>query len=532
MLFDDFVLQTPVNPNYVLPEESLAPFTGQNPYGCWTLDVWDTRNDAPAPSNGVLLSWNLQMTVSATNVNLIVLTNHVPYTAGSVALNDIAYFAFDVPPGANFDTNTLTNFGGTDLTLLFNQTALPTGNNLGDYTLTNVPGLMNGSYTLTNNSPPPSLLPGARYFLGVQNTNNIAATFTIEVDTQIITNTTAIPLTNASVYTNTITNAPQFYSFDVPTNAILAAFEIINPTNELDLYARHALPLPSNTMFDYRTYYQGTNEEAIVVTTNSFDPVSHLQITTNSAPIPLTPGTWYLVVYNFNTNNSNTYRVVATYLTNTATNSPITITPLTNFVTNLYNLYGTNGAYATNGNIGPGPDLTNFYSYTVTNPAATAVQFVVSNMTGNVDLIVRNGALPTPQQMTDGSFNAQRIPEEITIVSNAVLPTLTNTTWYLGVPNNTAQLVSFTITATTLTNASPGYTTPAVVLTGMSAGAGGFTLNWTAVPGGQYEVRSSSDLVHWNNAAAITSSGYSATYTDPAPVSQQAARFYQIVRTQ
>jgi hypothetical protein len=52
------------------------------------------------------------------------------------------------------------------------------------------------------------------------------------------------------------------------------------------------------------------------------------------------------------------------------------------------------------------------------------------------------------------------------------------------------------------------------------------------VPGAQYEVRSTSDLIHWNNAAAITSSGYSATYTDPAPVSQQAARFYQIVRTQ
>ena len=65
--------------NYVQPEEPLAPFTGQNPYGCWTLDVWDTRADASTLTNGVLLSWNLQMTVSSTNVSLVVLTNHVPY---------------------------------------------------------------------------------------------------------------------------------------------------------------------------------------------------------------------------------------------------------------------------------------------------------------------------------------------------------------------------------------------------------------------------------------------------------------------
>ena len=37
-------------------------------------------------------------------------------------------------------------------------------------------------------------------------------------------------------------------------------------------------------------------------------------------------------------------------------------------------------------------------------------------------------------------------------------------------PNNTAQTVNFPITATTLTNAPPGYTFPAVAVTGMSAG--------------------------------------------------------------
>ena len=521
MLFDDFVLQTPANLNYVQPEESLAPFTGQNPYGCWTLDVWDTRADASTLTNGVLLSWNLQMTISSTNVSLVVLTNHVPYT-NSVGPGDIAYFAFDVPAGANFDTNRLRNclsngVAGVPapLNLLFDQTALPDGYLPGDYTL--LAGVSGGAYVLTNNTPPPSLLPGARYFLGVQNSNTYPVTFTLRVDTDTLTNTTAIALTNAIAYTNTITNAPQYYSFDVPTNAVLASFAIINPASEVDLYARHALPLPSSAMYDYQAAYQGTNDEAIVVATNSYNLLG-VAITTNSAPVPLTPGTWYLAAYNPNTNNAVVYEVVATYITNGA----ITITPLTNFA---------NGAWETSGTIGPGPDLTNFYSYTVTNPAATAVQFVVSNMSGNVDLLARNGFLPTPQQMTDGSFNAGTTPELITIVTNALLPSLAGTTWYLGVPNNTGQTVSFFISATTLTNAQP-YTYPAIVLGGMSAGAGGFTFTWTALPGAQYEVEVSSDLIHWTQAVTKTIGGYVGAYADPAPITQQSARFYQVIRTQ
>ncbi len=523
MLFDDFVLQTPATPNFVQPEEALAPFTGQNPDGCWTLDVWDTRTDATAVTNGVLLSWNLQMTVSSTNVNLIVLTNHVPYTAGTVAANDIAYFAFDVPAGAILDTNRLRNclsngLAGfpAELNLLFNQTALPTGDQSGDYTLlTNV---STGFYELSNNAPPPSLLPGARYFLGVQNPNTYPATFTVQVDTQNLTNFSAIPLTNTIAFTNTITNTPQFYSFDVPTNAILASFEIINPANELDLYARHDLPLPTSAMFDYKTSYEGTNDEAIVVATNSFDLLG-FQVTTNSAPVPLTPGTWYLAVYNFNANSTNTYRVVASFITNGA----ITITPLTNFL---------NGAWQANGTIGPGPDLTNFYSYTVTNPAASAVQFVASNLTGNVDLIARIGFLPTPLEMTDGSFSPGITPQQVTIVTNALLPSFVGTTWYLGVPNNTAQTVSFTITATTLTNGPPLYTTPAIVFSAMSAGANGFTFSWTAGPGAAYEVDMSSDLIHWSKAATVTTDGYVGAYTDPTPIGQQTARFYKVIRTQ
>jgi hypothetical protein len=365
---------------------------------------------------------------------------------------------------------------------------------------------------LTNNVPPPSLMPGARYFLGVQNTNNVPATFAIEVDTQVLANPSAIiPLTvnNDYSYTNTITSAPQYYSFAVPANAILASFEIVNPTNEVDLYAEYGLPLPSNTSFDYQASYDGTNDEAIVVATNSYNILG--PVTANSDPVPLTPGNWYLAVYNANTNTPVTYQVVATYITSNS----ITITPLAD-------------SYAIGGTNGPGPDLTNFYSYTVTNFAATGVQFVVSSMSGNVDLIARNGFLPTPQQMTDGSFNPGTTPQVITIATNALLPSLDGTTWYLGVPNNTAGPVSFLIAATALTVPPPS-NFPAVRLMGMSVSASGFTLRWSAAPAAQYEVDLSSDLIRWTKAATITTSGSTGAYTDPNL--HQPARFYVIVRT-
>jgi subtilisin-like proprotein convertase family protein len=498
MLLDNFVLQTPAVLNYVQPEEPLAPFNGQNPYGCWTLDVWDTRTDSSALTNGTLLSWYLQMTVSSTNVNLIVLTNGIAYTSGMVAPNNIAYFAFDVPADASIDTNSLfnceTNGAPAPLSLLFNQTALPTGSQLGDYTLlTNVTG---GTNVLASDTPPPSFAPGARYFLGVQNTNNLPATFSILVDAPVFATAAAvIPLPTNSPYPNIITAAPQYYSFIVPDNAALASFEIVNPTSEVDLYARHALPLPGPTMYDYAAAYEGTNDESIVVATNSY-------------PVPLTPGAWYLAVYNANTNSAIPYQVLANYVLN----GGITITALADSV-------------ATGGAIGPGPDLTNFYSFMVVNPAAAAVQFVVSNMSGNVDLIAGNGYFPTPQQMTDGSFNPVTNMQLITIVTNAVLPSLVGTTWYLGVPNNTAGSVYFTIAATTLITSS-GYNFPAVALTGMSVGAGGFNLRWTTVPGAQYEVDTSSDLTHWTKAAALSTGAF----TDPDL--QQRARFYIVFRTQ
>jgi hypothetical protein len=352
----------------------------------------------------------------------------------------------------------------------------------------------------------------------VQNTNSYPVSFTLQVDTHTLTNFTAIPLTNAIPYTNSITDAPQYYSFIVPANAVLASFEILHPSSELNLYARHALPLPTSDTFDYQSAYLGPNYDlTILVTTNSTNLLGR-PITTNSVPVPLTPGTWYLAVENPNPSSTLPYHIVATYITNGAIN----IIPLTNYF---------NGLWQTNGVAQPGPALTNFYSYTVTNPAASAVQFTLGGLSANLDLLARVGSLPTPQQLTDGSFNPGTTSELIIIATNAQLPSLLGTTWYLAVPNNSSSTAPFTtITATTLTNAHV-VTTPAIVMGNLTVDAEGFTFTWTAIPGAQYQIQTSSDLIHWTNAATITPDTYIGVYTDPTPASQLPTRFFQVVQS-
>ena len=221
-LFDDIELvqlpETNNNNNY-LPEEPLTPFVGESPKGCWTLEVWDTRDDSSSTNNGILYSWNLQMTVSSTNVNLIVLTNRVPYSNGPVAGNSITYFAVDVPQVATLATNLLTNTT-SGLNLLFDQAALPTGQLPGDVTL--LSDVLPAAYTvLVTQGAPPPLIPGRRYYLGVQNPNPTPVSFTVEVSFN------AGPLPQPQFVSETIAS---------PTNGISLTWTAV-PGQNYTLYA-------------------------------------------------------------------------------------------------------------------------------------------------------------------------------------------------------------------------------------------------------------------------------------------------------
>jgi autotransporter-associated beta strand protein len=435
--------------NYYLPEEPISPFVGENPLGCWTLDVWDTRTDSPLPTNGTLLSWTLQMTTSSTNATLYVLTNGEPITITNLNTNSIAYFAIDVPFYATYATNLLTALANGPLTLYFDQSALPTGGLPGDVTLESgvVPASGTTIETLATLGNPPPLLPGRRYFLGVENNGSSPADFKLEVDFNGGTNL-IIPLTNQMPYTNIVgtnllgTNDPEYYSFTVPTNVVLVTFQILNATNgEVDLYARQGLPVPGPLMFDYESVNAGSNDQFIAVTTNSI-PVPLQEVNSTNLLVKPVPTTWYLAAYNPAGVSNIQYTIVASYVTNGFLN----IIPLTNAIPY------TNTA-------SPGYPTNLMYSFTVTN-SPSGIIFTVTNLTntGNVQLLADLDGIPTPQQSYAGSLNPGTNSQFIEVIPNENLPSL-NGTWYLVVPNTSISNVPYTIEA--ITNIGP----PNVALT-------------------------------------------------------------------
>lgn len=352
-LLDTIKLEEMANTNYAnyyFAEESLDSFKGENSFGNWTLNLWDVRTGM-ASTNNSILSWELQLTYSSTNVAIVTLTNRVEYTNTIAGTNGIAYFAIDVPEMATMATNSLWSLNpGDPLNLIYNQTALPTPDLAlpGDALLLANVGPAGGVRTL-NLTSLPLLVPGQRYFLAVSNPNTLPQDFRIRVDFDVTTNVDATVLTNGTVIsTNNIANASsasalrasyagtstngqivatniQYFAFDISPEATMATFEVFDMTNDLDLVVSKGLPLPSRTNFDYIATSPGTNNEIIAITTNSL-------------PVPLSAGRWYMGVYSYTGTNVTTYKVRATEYVATL----ITLTngiPYTNFVSSNYSRF-------------------------------------------------------------------------------------------------------------------------------------------------------------------------------------------------
>ncbi|MDB6018821.1 MAG: Peptidase and in kexin sedolisin [Pedosphaera sp.] len=492
MLLDTFIFTQPGQNSFYLPEESLDKVIGERSLGDWKLEIVDNR---AGPINAIttLVSWELSLTLDTTVPSSLPLTHAVPQTNQVVNANDIRYFAVDVPPWAQFATNLLFNVTGGQVNLLFNQNGQPSGGGAGDFTI--IPTGTGGIGTLTTNGPTPLLVPGARYYLGVQNQGATPVTFSIEVDFDITSLTNGVPLTN-SLPANGI---QRYYQYDVSPSGIAVAFEILNPSGNVDLVARKGVPLPDQLSFDYFSGNPGTNNEAIVVFTNS-------------VPVVLSPGRWYLGVFNNDVNAVN-YTIRAT-----ETGPPLIIN-LTNGVP--FNFTAT-----------PGVALTNFFSFQIdqTNPAAL---FELYNLSGNVDLTLQRARLPFAAPYFDQSVRPGTSIEQIVIRTN-LLGTNINDLWFLGVPNNESSNVTYTIRATVSTNGILMSVLPiTVTVTRPPPGAtNGPTLTWTTVPGEKYVIQTSTNLLSavWTPIVTNTASGSTTIFVDPTPIAGIPLLFYRIVQ--
>jgi len=483
MLFDTFniQLQTVQTGLFYLPEESLDKLAGENALGNWQLEVMDNRAGPSGGTNtATLLSWELSFIFDTPLPEPIPVNPITDYT-NSVPPGQIDYFIVYVPPWALDATNWLVSATGP-VNLLFNQNIEPTGSNVagGDFTL--LANMTTGVATLiTNNliTTVPPLVPGASYYLGVQNTSATNINFVLQVDFNITALTNAIPVTS----TLQVGPLQRYFSFNVDTNATAVTFQLLNLSGDVDLVASK-VPFPDLENYAYASTNPGTNNEEIIVFTNSL-------------PVPLTPGEWYLGVFNQDTQNV-TYTILATEYTNAFPNI-ITLQ---------------NGIPYANSNSDVAP-ATDYYLFVVT-PDAVRAQFEIDNPSAQVDLLVHEGLpLPTFGNSDYTSANTGTNGQLLVVFNNSGPVPLGPGNWYLSAVDVAGVPVTYTIKATEW----PFYGTN-IVITNEYLQSNSFCITWTSVAGFDYFVEGNTSINTTNwvvDSPTIQATGPLTTYCIPLP---------------
>jgi subtilisin-like proprotein convertase family protein len=450
ILLDSFaVSEAPETNLYYLPEQALAALNGNSAAGPWTLQVWDNRVGAYVTNFNELVNWQLSFVLQSNATIAATLAPQTP-TASTVPPGQTVYYSVTVPSWAQFATNILVS-STYPVDLLFNPTNPPTGSNPGDITLLTAstggnPAGVSQFLTVNAASPFAPYQAGSSYYLGVRNNGIHAASVVLEVDYDITALTNGVPYTS---FLNT-NDAVRYFSFDVSSNAYEATFQLLKLSSNADLVLRKGPPLPTLTSSDYGSFNVSNLDENIFVLTNS-------------SPVPLSAGRWYLGVIKRDSGVVN-YTILAKELD--VTNAPPAIIDLTNGV-------------PFNWTAGPGAALTNFFRFHATNSVVGGVtnylqglRFELYNLSGNGDLTMQTNAPPLSPPFFQTSQNPGRSAEMILIQTNSALTNLA-ADWYLGVPNREVTNITYTIIAVIETNsyfpAFPG----AAGSGGGAAGSGG-----------------------------------------------------------
>jgi hypothetical protein len=142
-----------------------------------------------------------------------------------------------------------------------------------------------------------------------------------------------------------MSTAERYFAFDVGTNAYEATFQLLQLSGNADLVLREGGPLPDLSGASYGSFNKATADENVYVLTNS-------------SPVGLSAGRWYLGVFNRDGSQLQ-YSVLAKELDVTNLALPTSVMPA---IINLAN--GVPVAWTA----GPGAALTNFFHFQATNP--------------------------------------------------------------------------------------------------------------------------------------------------------------------
>jgi hypothetical protein len=300
----------------------------------------------------------------------------------------------------------------------------------------------------------------------------------------------------------------QYFRFLVgSTNPVSATFTVTplavgrGVPGDVNLVLRRVLPVidhfPRPNFFDYESTATSRDAETIFVNSNSL-------------PVQLQPGAWYLGVYNMDTTNVG-YEIRATLSTNSVL---FQTEDLTNGVAQLV----TAAHFSTN---------TIFYRLVADRTNATGL-FELCNLEADVDLFLKRGDLPSPDLYDFSFLLPSSLDEPICLRTNIFLPDLNATNWFMAVVSRVPALVPGNLRSTV------SNTNMCVACTGITLASpaplpgGGVLLEWSAVPGETYVVDWSADLKNWAALSAVTATATTASYEDKTGSSLSSAGFYRV----
>jgi subtilisin-like proprotein convertase family protein len=236
------------------------PWASINPQGLISLSPPFTNS----PSTNIIttkVTDNGYPALSATNSFTVVvlppinLTNGVTQT-NSVIGGGVNYYLVNVPTNADFATNRLLSATPGVVNVWFSTNAPPSVGSLGDFELlTNVTV---GSAVVNTNTAP-LLVPGAFYWLGVQNTNSFTVTYSLKVDFHFISATNPPVSISSIIYTtNSLGSNGFLLTWFAPTNALFKVefTDTLVPANWIAFtniisYNTNAPGLPPNAQFNF-----------------------------------------------------------------------------------------------------------------------------------------------------------------------------------------------------------------------------------------------------------------------------------------
>lgn len=409
---------------YFQPEEPLSAFRGENAFGDWKLEVWDSRAGAVATNS--LLAWRLNLTFVNTNPPVVSLTHTTTYCA-TIETNETAYFVVNVPLSASVVTNLVTSDRAVDF--IADATGLPVRrsdgvafftNRLDGYTLLGT----NGWLTFPTNAPPtppnvirfgstPVIPSGQRYYLAVRNVSRGPAAFCITIsfdrlDPNLLNVRPLTPTNPCVSATISATNLYDYYFTDVGSNVLALQFAL-TATPDLGLVVKENFPLPNYNFYYRRSDNPGTGNEFIEVVDFTGTVL---------------PGRWYSGVYNPTTGDAG-YTLCVSQIGGT-------LIPL-----------GT-GGFHTNA-LAPG-EVHYFRTDILSN--SCAARFCAYSANSDIDVYVAMDALlpinltPTNTLLFSAGTNIPSA-ECVFVSAYALTNYLTNGTWIMAVVNNSSNVADY-----------------------------------------------------------------------------------------